>query len=76
MYNHSGTKDDPLLVDIDSFETHLAISDDEESEQVQRREPSAIVEDKFFLGTEFEKAETFDGHLDEPNPWHPHLLRP
>jgi SNF2 family DNA or RNA helicase len=72
-----GTKEDPLQLDDDElFDNHNAISEDEESEDETQAAATAVEEDKFFFGSVFEKVEEFDQHLDDPNPWHPHLARP
>jgi SNF2 family DNA or RNA helicase len=72
-----GTKDDPLPIDDDEpVDNHDAISEDEGTEVEQESVATTAEEDKFFFGSVFEKVEDFDQHLNDQNPWHPHLARP
>jgi SNF2 family DNA or RNA helicase len=72
-----GSKENPLNIDDDDeFNPHGAISDDEPADEEPQTTEQASDEDKFFFGSVFEKVEEFDQHLDEPNPWHPHLAKP
>jgi hypothetical protein len=71
-----GTKENPLNIDDDEeFNPHGAVSDDEPfNTEKSALQPSE--EDKFFFGSVFEKVEEFDRHLDDPNPFHPDLVKP
>ena len=71
-----GTQANPFILDDEDLDPHDAISDDEDIAPGPVELPNPIDDDKYFFGTEFEKVDEFDSHLDEPNPWHPDLKRP
>lgn len=71
-----GTLANPFTVEDEDLDPHDAISDDEDNAPELVEPPNPIDDDKYFFGTAFEKADEFDNHLDDPNPWHPDLKRP
>jgi hypothetical protein len=71
-----GTQANPFTWNDEDVDPHDSISDEDDigPELVEPLNPTD--DHKYFFGTAFEKADEFDNHLDDPNPWHPDLKRP
>jgi len=71
-----GSQENPFILGDEDLDPHDAISEDEDIALEPIESPNPIDDDKYFLGTAFEKVDQFDHYLDDPNPWHPDLKRP
>jgi len=87
-----GTSQNPfwIISDESSDEEELEMQNDDEEDEIdvdegftsglnevqQQEQPIDLTQEDIVFGTEFEKVDSYDHYLDEPNPWHPDLARP
>ena len=84
-----GTSQNPfwIISDESSDEEELEMQNDDEEDEIdvdegftaglnevqQQEQLIDLTQEDIVFGTEFEKVDSYDHYLDEPNPWHPDL---